>query len=49
MPFKSKSQMRKCYAMKDPKWDCDTWRAHTPNVDTLPIKSGKSKTKMNRS
>ena len=38
MPFQSTSQMRACFAAKDPKWDCHEWAAHTPNMKKLPEK-----------
>ena len=31
MPFKSRAQARKCYALRDPNWDCDKWARLTPN------------------
>jgi hypothetical protein len=36
MPFASKSQMRKCYAAADPKWDCREWSRATPDPKSLP-------------
>lgn len=36
MPFKSKAQMRACYAKDDPDWDCEKWESHTPNKKSLP-------------
>ena len=38
MPFKSKSQMKACFAKKDPKWPCKEWVKETPNVKQLPEK-----------
>lgn len=31
MPFKSKAQIRACFARKDPRWDCEKWLDETPN------------------
>lgn len=45
MPFKSSSQMAKCYALKDPKWDCSKWAKETPNIKGLPLRVKVSKTK----
>ncbi len=44
MPFKSKSQMRLCYAVEkeandqgyESSWDCDRWKNETKNVKKLP-------------
>ncbi len=40
MPFKSKAQMRKCYAMKAKgkagSWDCEEWSDKTKNPKNLP-------------
>ena len=40
MPFKSKAQLRKCYAMKargkSGSWDCEEWAAATKSVKALP-------------
>jgi hypothetical protein len=42
MPFKSKAQMRKCFALqgkgKGGKWDCKKWAHETPSVEKLPEK-----------
>ena len=36
MPFKSKMQLRACYAQKNPKWDCHKWAKETPSFKSLP-------------
>lgn len=36
MPFLSKSQMRACFATKNPKWNCKEWASATPNIKGLP-------------
>lgn len=36
MPFKSKSQMRACFAKKDPNWDCHKWAHETGSTKSLP-------------
>ena len=47
MPFKSKSQLRLCYAQK--KWNCDKWLKETPSVCDLPERSrGNTKTRSQR-
>lgn len=38
MPFKSKSQMRACFAKKSKKWNCKKWLRETKNVKNLPEK-----------
>lgn len=43
MPFKSKAQVKACYAAKDPKWDCKKWAKETPNMKSLPAKVKKKK------
>lgn len=47
MPFKSKSQMRKFYAMEErgeiPKGTVDKWKKHTKNISSLPEKKKKLK------
>jgi len=45
MPFVSKVQMRKCFASKNPNWNCKEWAHETPNIKQLPErkKSGKPK------
>lgn len=37
MPFRSKSQLRTCYATE--KWDCDKWLGETKSVCALPERS----------
>jgi hypothetical protein len=37
MPFKSKSQLRACFAKKDKNWDCHKW-AHEGKTKGLPEK-----------
>lgn len=41
MPFKSKAQRKKCYAMKSPTWNCDEWEKETPKNKKLPEKVNK--------
>ncbi len=45
MPFKSKSQLRTCYARKhshpSSTWNCDEWLRKTPDIGCLPEKKGK--------
>lgn len=40
MPFKSKSQVAKCFAMKSRgeagSWNCTEWARATPNMKNLP-------------
>jgi hypothetical protein len=36
MPFRSKAQIRACFARKDPRWNCRQWLDETPNHATLP-------------
>lgn len=44
MPFKSKAQVKACYAAKSPKWDCKKWARETKNMGKLPkTKNGKGK------
>lgn len=31
MPFKSKAQVKTCYAKHDKNWDCEKWMKETPN------------------
>ncbi len=42
MPFSSKSQMRKCFALKakggGKGWDCKKWAHETKNIKSLPKK-----------
>ena len=46
MPFVSKKQQRKCYAMKgkgqNGSWDCDEF-AHVTNFKSLPEKAASTK------
>ena len=46
MPFKSKAQMKKCFAMKGRNqargWDCHEWADHTRSVKKLPEKKGEA-------
>jgi hypothetical protein len=52
MPFKSKAQVRQCYALKEKgeagTWDCDEWAKETNDIKKLPekVKKGKGKGKM---
>lgn len=48
MPFKSKAQMKACYAAKDPKWDCEKWGKETKNAKDLPEKMPPKKPKVTR-
>lgn len=32
MPFLSKAQMRTCYGLNTPKWDCNKWLQETPDI-----------------
>lgn len=46
MPFKSKSQMRACYAKQargEKGWDCKKWAHETRNMRRLPNRVGKRK------
>lgn len=43
MPFKSKAQMRACFAKKDPNWDCKKWMKETGSVKKLPAKVKRKK------
>jgi hypothetical protein len=36
MPFKSKAQMKACYAQNNPKWDCKKWSKETKSLQSLP-------------
>lgn len=44
LPFKSKSQMRACFAKREDGeakgWNCDEWAHSTPNLKSLPDKKG---------
>jgi hypothetical protein len=41
MPFKSKAQMKACYAANNPKWDCEKWAKETKNIGKLPTRKKK--------
>jgi len=45
MPFKSKAQMKKCFAMKSrgqgKGWDCKKWAKETPDRKSLPAHAKK--------
>lgn len=43
MPFGSKSQLRTCYGVNDPRWNCDEWLKSTKSVCDLPEKVAKKK------
>ena len=47
MPFKSKAQMKKFFAMEDrgelPQGTAEKWAKHTPNIKELPEKKKKNK------
>jgi hypothetical protein len=43
MPFKSKQQMKACYAQNNPKWDCKKWSKETKNLKSLPKRVSKKK------
>lgn len=43
MPFKSKSQMRACFAKKDPNWDCHKWAHETGSTKSLPERKKRKK------
>ena len=45
MPFKSKQQMKACFAQKSPKWDCKKWAKETKNLKSLPKKVSRKKSK----
>lgn len=49
MPFRSKSQMRRFFAMESrgelPKGKAEEWARETPNIKNLPQKVKKSKRK----
>ncbi len=46
MPFESRSQMKKCFAMESKgtagSWNCKKWAAETPNMNKLPNFKGAS-------
>ena len=35
MPFKSKSQLKACFAKGDPKWNCAKWAKETKSINDL--------------
>jgi hypothetical protein len=41
MPFKSKAQMRACFARHDKNWDCHKWAHETPDTKKLPERKRK--------
>jgi len=41
MPFRSKSQVRACFAKNDPKWDCHKFAHETDDIKKLPEKKKK--------
>lgn len=43
MPFKSKAQMKACYAKHDKNWDCHKWSKETSNKSSLPKRAKKKK------
>lgn len=49
MPFKSKAQVKKCFAMKaqgkGKGWDCEKWAKETKSIKELPAKKSSSKGK----
>lgn len=49
MPFKSKAQVKKCFAMKAKgkakNWDCEEWAKETGNIKSLPKKVAKKRSK----
>ena len=56
MPFRSKSQIRACYAQRSkdlknnrkPKWNCKLWLSHTKNIKNLQDKIRKSRSRRTR-
>lgn len=38
MPFKSKAQVRACFAQNDPNWNCHEWAKETESIKALPEK-----------
>ena len=38
MPFKSKSQVKACWAKNDPNWNCEKWAKKTASIKRLPKK-----------
>lgn len=49
MPFKSKAQMRACYAQHKKGWNCAEWSHATSNIKSLPEHVKKSKVKKKES
>lgn len=49
MPYKSKAQMKKFFAMEDrgelPKGTAEKWAKHTPNIKKLPERKKKGSRK----
>lgn len=45
MPFKSKSQVRACFAKKNKDWNCKKWAKETGDIKGLPEKKSKKKFK----
>ena len=43
-PFVSKAQMKKCFALKSPEWNCEQWLKET-DVKKLPKKKKKKRVK----
>jgi hypothetical protein len=43
MPFKSKAQVKACFAKKDPNWDCHKWASETPSMSKLPAQKATHK------
>ena len=44
-PFVSKAQVKKCFSLKDPNWDCMKWIEETKDVKKLPVKKRKKRKK----
>ena len=42
MPFRSIAQMKKCFALKSPEWNCEQWLKET-DVKKLPKRKKKKK------
>lgn len=40
MPFKSKAQLRTCFSLHPPGWDCKEWLDKTKSVCCLPERVG---------
>jgi len=36
MPFKSKDQVKACFAQDDPRWNCKKWARETKSIKSLP-------------